>query len=79
MIRFARIVCLIWALLCLCARELLAQPLDNVNLPPGFSINVFTNTTPKARSLTISGGNHTIVYVSNDLVVRPLLLTPLCS
>lgn len=43
--------------------------LEEVQLPPGFSINVFTNSTPKARSLAVSGGNGSIVYISNDLLV----------
>ncbi|CAL8468342.1 g7882 [Coccomyxa elongata] len=43
-------------------------PLEELQLPPGFTVNIFTNSTPKARSLAVSGGDKSIVYISNDLL-----------
>jgi hypothetical protein len=60
------------ALLCLCSCGAFAQPLDLINLPPGYSVNVFTNSTPYARSLAASQGNQSIIYVSNNQAVRKL-------
>ncbi len=58
----------------ICASFADPLPLDSIGLPPGFSVNVFTNATPKARSLAVSGGDSNIVYISNDLLVTYLPL-----
>nr|QOL01109.1 putative extracellular protein CSOL_036 [Pseudococcomyxa simplex] len=54
------------ALICICSADPI--PLEEVDLPPGFIVNVFTNATPKARSLAVSGGDSSIAYISNDLL-----------
>lgn len=66
------------AFLCICGAD--PVPLEQLQLPPGFTVNIFTKSTPKARSLAVSGGDKSIVYISNDLLVsvlsRPTLLLP---
>ena len=59
---------------CLTAGQSLSQDVENsLNVPPGFSANVFSNVTAGARSLAISKNNTypgTILYVSTDSSVR---------
>ena len=55
------------AFLCICRAD--PVPLEQLQLPPGFTVSIFTNSTPKARSLAVSGGAKSIVYISNDLLV----------
>ena len=53
-----------------CAGQL---KVDDLNVPPGFSVNVFANDTSGARSLAISKNTSypgTILYVSTDTSVR---------
>lgn len=65
------------ALICICSADPI--PLEEVDLPPGFIVNIFTNATPKARSLAVSGGDSNIAYISNDLLVIVLsCLSLLC-
>lgn len=59
------------AFLCICRAD--SVPLEELQLPPGFTVNIFTNSTPKARSLAVSGGDKSIVYISNDLLVSVLV------
>ncbi len=68
MLRLA-FVCLAACLAC-CAGQL---KVDDLNVPPGFSVNVFANDTSGARSLAISRNATyagTILYVSTDTSVR---------
>ena len=63
------LVCLA-ACLTSCAGQL---KVDDLNVPPGFSVNVFANQTWGARSLAISRNTSyagTILYVSTDTSVR---------
>lgn len=49
-----------------------SQLTDRLNVPPGFSVNVFSNATSGARSLAISQNASyagTILYVSTDTSV----------
>ena len=59
---------------CLTAGQSLSQDVENsLNVPPGFSVNVFSNVTAGARSLAISENTTypgTILYVSTDSSVR---------
>lgn len=58
------------ACLASCAGQL---KVDDLNVPPGFSVNVYANDTSGARSLAISKNTSytgTILYVSTDTSVR---------
>ena len=71
------LACLAACFLC-CAGQL---KVDNLNVPPGFSVNVFANDTSGARSLAISRNATypgTVLYVSTDTSVR-LHITFFCS
>ena len=58
---------------CLTAGQSLSQDVENsLNVPPGFSVNVFSNVIAGARSLAISKNTTylgTILYVSTDTSV----------
>ena len=58
---------------CLTAGQSLSQDVENsLNVPPGFSVNIFTNATAGARSLAISKNTTytgTVLYVSTDTSV----------
>ena len=71
------LACLAACLVC-CAGQL---KVDDLNVPPGFSVNVFANDTWGARSLAISRNTTypgTVLYVSTDTSVR-LHSTIFCS
>ena len=62
-----------------CAAEL---KVDDLNVPPGFSVNVFANDTSGARSLAISKNTSypgTILYVSTDTSVRHNNMATCCQ
>ena len=72
MIRFVTFICALLASSMLPAQQ--GTPIPDITLPPGFSIELYTDKVPNARSLAL-GGNDT-VYVSTQRDGRIYAVTP---